>query len=411
FTAAGSIVRRRLLDQRQAGAAGGRLALLLQQLVERQVHDVAAALGGDQHLGCGAQHLFHGFEIEALAGDARRARVLGEQLGEARALALGLGDHFGAVSFRVLDAAGGRTAGARHDVVGVLLRFQFQPFLVLARLDGVTHRRLHWRREVGVLQVHGSHFQAGAIVVQRLLHELARLLRDLGAACAEDEIEVVAADDLADGALGDIRQRLVGVAHIEEIRGRIAAAVLHGEIDGDDVLVLGEHLRTVREARDLADVDLVDGLDRPRQVPVQARRRGGLQLAETQYHTGLGGIDLVQAGSQPAQRQYGQQQADDGTVAGRHLRVAATAAEQPRQLTLQVAYQLIEVRRVALAAAAATAPGILVALSRLIPGHDALREYSWIRWRRTADCRNRPLPPQPRQCRRSCSVASSDSRA
>jgi hypothetical protein len=46
------------------------------------------------------------------------------------------------------------------------------------------------------------------------------------------------ADDFAHGGLGHLHHGLVGVLAFEQPGARIAQAVLHGELDLDDVLVL-----------------------------------------------------------------------------------------------------------------------------------------------------------------------------
>ena len=58
----------------------------------------------------------------------------------------------------------------------------------------------------------------------------------------KDEVELAAADDLTDGALGDFLQCLVRIAHVECVRHRLRAPVLHGDIDVDEILVARDRL-------------------------------------------------------------------------------------------------------------------------------------------------------------------------
>src|SRR6266581_2661929 len=94
-------------------------ARLLHDLVERQVQQAAGAAVVHHDLVGRGQDLLHGVDVDALAGDGRRLRVLGEHLLEARGVALGARDHALLVALGLLQQARRRAARARNDVVRI----------------------------------------------------------------------------------------------------------------------------------------------------------------------------------------------------------------------------------------------------------------------------------------------------
>ena len=129
-----------------------------------------------------------------------------------------------------------------------------------------------------------------------------------------------AADHLAHGAFGHRLHRAFGVLDVEQV---VADAVRldppqHREVDIDDVLVAGEHQALFRHVAHggaaakivddaHADVDLADlqrlrrqrGLDRIRQMIVQARLDLADVLAEAQHDADLVRLDAEEAGHAP----------------------------------------------------------------------------------------------------------------
>src|SRR5689334_24194939 len=142
-----------------------RRAALLQQLLERQQEKIAAAAVVHHYLVRRRQNLAHRVDVDALARHLRRLGVLGQDLPEARRVALGVGDHALLVALGLLLQARGRAACARNDVVGVGLAFVLLALPVLARLDRVVERRLHLLGRLRVLQRHGAYLDAGVVAV------------------------------------------------------------------------------------------------------------------------------------------------------------------------------------------------------------------------------------------------------
>ena len=138
--------------------------------------------------------------------------------------------------------------------------------------------------------------------------------------------------DLAHRALGHRLHGAFGILDVEEI---IADAVRldppqHGEIDVDDVLVAGQHQAFFRHVahgpaaprrivdqrhadRDGGDAQRLrqqHGLDRIRQMIVQARLHGAHMLAEAQHDAELFGLDAEESGQSPDRQRADQDQRD-----------------------------------------------------------------------------------------------------
>ena len=157
------------------GCGAGAGAARPREIAERQIgHDAGAALrpGIDDGLVGAAEHALHGFQIHALAGHVGRLLVLLIDLGEARGLALGLGDGLLAIGFGVLDDLGGAAARFRHDAIGVGLRLVLRPLEIGARRLHVAEGVDDLGRRIDLLQLHLLHQDAGAVIVERLLHQL-----------------------------------------------------------------------------------------------------------------------------------------------------------------------------------------------------------------------------------------------
>jgi hypothetical protein len=67
--------------------------------------------------------------------------------------------------------------------------------------------------------------------------------RDLVALFGQGRVHLHLADHFAHRRLGGLHHRFLRVLALEQPGARVAQAVLHGELDLDDVLVLGQHGR------------------------------------------------------------------------------------------------------------------------------------------------------------------------
>ena len=233
-------------------------------------------------------------------------------------------------------------------------------------------------RHADALQVDADDLDAGVVGGDRALDEVLGLGADLLPARLEHEVELALPDHLADGALADLAERLLGIAHVEGELDRVGAPVLHGEVDVHERLVLGQHARAVGEAPELGHVDHGAPVDRPRQAHVEPARRRLDVLAEARDHRALGGLVQVEAPEQDPDGDEADRERARGRSRGRRRcptgrrrsppPAAAAAAEQPAQPLLQAAQQLVEVGRALVGPAL---PGILV-LAGIVPGHRVL---------------------------------------
>ena len=183
------------------------------------------------------------------------------------------------------------------------------------------------------------HQHAGAVGVERPLHDLLHLAGDARLLRRQDRLDVAAADDLAHGALG---HRLDGALRVEQVEHEVLRpggvdAPLHVEVDVDDVLVAGQHHALLEHvapappraaAGAVADLDRVDGADvrldhladRVGQVVAQALAGLADVAAEDRVDADLARRDRVEARGEPeqhgAERQRGEALAAHGAAAG-----------------------------------------------------------------------------------------------
>ena len=148
--------------------------------------DVAAVI--DQLLGP-AENPFHRLQINSLPRHVGRLLVFVVDFQEARALALGLGDRLLLVAFGDLQDLRGASARVGDDAVGIGLRLVLQPLEVGARGLHVAERVDHLRRRVDLLHLHLRDLNAGAVAVQRLLHQFLDGLLGRVAGAGEDRLD------------------------------------------------------------------------------------------------------------------------------------------------------------------------------------------------------------------------------
>ena len=306
------------------GAAGfAWCAGLLHELVQRQVKQVAAGAAVHQHFAGAGVDVLHGVQIHALARDLRRFLVLGQHGGKALGVAFGLGGDAGLVAFSFLREAGGGAFGAGHHVVGVGLRQVFGALAFLVGLVHVVKRGFHLlgRLRAALLHVHGDDFNADAVAVQDFLGQLAHAGGDLVALFRQGSVHLHVAQHFAHGAFAGLAKGVVGELAFKQVGARVAQAVLHGELDFDDVFVGREHGRGAQasggdddvaahiDRSDLRDIDGFLPLNGPGQPPVQARvHHGGVVPAELGDDGVLPFLHDEKARAQPHERGCARQQ-------------------------------------------------------------------------------------------------------
>ena len=94
---------------------------------------------------------------------------------------------------------------------------------------------------IDLLQLHLVDADAGAVAVERPLHQGLHGLLGLLPLLREDRLDLRLADHLAHGAFGHLFDGGVGVLDVEQVLGGVLDAPEHDEVDVDDVLVAREH--------------------------------------------------------------------------------------------------------------------------------------------------------------------------
>jgi hypothetical protein len=258
------------------------------------------------------------------------------------------------------------------------------------RLVGIALRRNDRLGHLDVRQVDRRHRDAGVVLsIVRWIRSRVRVVISWRLPTMMSN-RASSADDLADRALADFAQRLLGLADLEQEPDRITQLVLHAERHFDQVDVGREHARLVLEAADLGDIDLGHLLERP-PVEAEARLADIDEPAKPLHDTALGCADLESRHVHPAgdgehagERQHRAAALRVGaTTTATTLRSAAGAAlQQVLELALEILERLIDVLAFL---AWALAPGVLVA-ARFVPCHiDRDPSVSWMVMHR--DCK------------------------
>ncbi len=184
------------------------------------------------------EDVLDGVHVQAATHDFGRQRVLLLELQEAGSLAFGDRGHPRLVSLRVLLHARGRAFGNGDDAVGGRLRLFDEALLIGERLVGIALRRDDRLGNLHVGEVYRRDRDAGVVEVERALNEFFGPPRDLRPGRADQHIiERAASDDFANGALADLAQRELRIAHAEQHLARIGELVLHRETHVDEVHV------------------------------------------------------------------------------------------------------------------------------------------------------------------------------
>ena len=340
----------------------GRRRTPRRQFVERQIgHDALAGRAAviDQLFGA-VEDALHGLEIDALARHVLGLGIFVIDLEEAGALAARLGDRLLLVAFGNLQNLRGASLGVRNDAVGIGLRLVLQPLEVGARRLHVAEGVDDLRGRIDLLHLHLGDLDARAVTVERLLHQLLHALLGGGAGAGQDRLDVGLADDLAHRAFGHRLHGAFGILDVEEEVGRALRldAPQHGEVDVDDVLVAGQHQAFLRHVahgaaapRGIVDQGHADGnggdaqrlrqqhgLDRIRQVIVQAGLGVADIFAEAQHDAELFRLHAIEAGHAPDRDRadHDQRNAEPGEIA---------AGQQLLQPVLTAPQEILEIGR------------------------------------------------------------------
>ncbi|EDT38573.1 conserved hypothetical protein [Burkholderia ambifaria MEX-5] len=332
---------------------------LLDELVERQVHDVAA-LVADEHLRRVRIDCLHRLEVHPLANHRGRLRILRIDLLEAVGVAFGLRDHAIGVRLRFVDEFRGIALRLGQQVVRIGLRGTLGGLAVVARLRDFCVRGVRLLRRRDALHRDGRDLEPRLVAIEIALDRGGQLLAQRVAVLVQHVGRAARADDRAHRGLGGLRHAALGVDAAEQVIGCRTDPVLDDETHVDDVGVARQHrgFLHVRETHDVVAADLdradlrrIDDLvrrERIRRAPVHALADRAGQLAELQHDARL----AVLHDEQPAARVDRDQHADhdaDADARGPAVvgpeAVAALAAEQAAQTPVEVAPHLVEIGR------------------------------------------------------------------
>src|SRR5690606_38404008 len=141
-------------------------------------------------------------------------------------------------------------------------------------------------------------------------------------------VPVAPANHLAHGALGGVAQGLLRVDRAGQVHARILAPVPGAGLDGDEVLVAGQHARLVGAHDHLTGGVHAPGPDRPGPLEVGARGHDPVVLAEAQHDAALALVHQLEAVEHQPDRDHGQDPGRGIDAAGRAAATPATAAAE-----------------------------------------------------------------------------------
>ena len=175
------------------------------------------------------------------------------------------------------------------------------------------------------------------------------------------------ADHLTHRALAGLGEGALRATDAKQPLLRVFDAVLHVEIDIEQVFVAGQHANPLRGvALHPGDFDDAHFLDRPRPLEIEPGAHGAMVFAEAQHHAARGFIDLL-GGVEQRQQQHQRERDQDDSAGSAGATTGAAPAKQAPESFAQLLQGLFEIRGIAFF------PGVaLFFLSGLVPGHGSL---------------------------------------
>ena len=134
---------------------------------------------------------------------------------------------------------------AGNHVIGISFGFVFGTFAFLTGFEHIVECGLHLlgRTHTALLQVDTDHFDTHVVMVEYGLHDFANTRGDLLAVFRQGRIHAHLANHFAHCCFGRLHHRVRRVFAFEQIGACISEAVLHSELDFDNVFIFGQHGR------------------------------------------------------------------------------------------------------------------------------------------------------------------------
>ncbi len=245
-----------------------------------------------------AQHFFHGFDIQTLAGNFRRGFVFRQDLRKASHFTLGFQNGLGLIGACLFEDTLRLTIRPRLDFVGIRFRFTNVLLLVLTRGNGIVKRGLHLFRRTRRLEVDVQQSDTHVVRANRLFQLTLGIATDHGTTFGQNAIHGVFADHAAQRAVGGLTQTVVRAGHAKQIALRIGSAVLHVHLNAHHVFVRGQHDAGSRKFAHRLHVHRLNVIDKGR-FPVQARLNQMAELTKTGDHAALGLFNGIETAGRP----------------------------------------------------------------------------------------------------------------
>mmetsp|Transcript_27231 Transcript_27231/g.49834 ORF Transcript_27231/g.49834 Transcript_27231/m.49834 type:complete len:278 (-) Transcript_27231:2640-3473(-) len=195
----------------------------------------------DDHLVDVTQNLFHGFQIETLAGHFWCFGVFLENSGKARRLTLCFIHNLCTVPFGFFQNLCSFTTGFRQNAVCIGVRHVLQTVTLLGSGLNVPEGVNHAGRRIGTVKVHTHDIYTTVVAVECVLNERLQTVGNHTTVSVQDWSELGLCNDLTHGRFRHGANGLGWISQVEQVFGRVRDVPNHLIVDIHNIFVAGQH--------------------------------------------------------------------------------------------------------------------------------------------------------------------------
>ena len=274
-----------------------------------------------------AQHFFHGFDIQTLAGNFWSRFILRQDFRKASHFTLSFKNGLGLVCASFFQNTLRLTVSPRLNFVGVSFRFTNVLLFVFTCGNRIIKRGFYFFRRTSRLEVDVQQGNPHVVRTNGLFQLTLSIATNDGTSFSQDTVHGVFTDHAAQGAVGSLTQAIVRAGDAEQIAFRIGHAVLHVHLNAHDVFVRRQHDAGSRQFTDRLNVNRLNAINEGR-FPVKARLNQMAKFTKASDDATFSFFNGIKTAGCPDNNRSGGNDADDTPAhwPTRSLR-AATAAQ------------------------------------------------------------------------------------
>ena len=184
-----------------------------------------------------AQHFFHGFDIQTLAGDFRSRFILRQNFCKASHFTLRFKNGLGLVRTSLFKDTLRLTVSPWLNFVGVSFRFTNVLLFVFTCGNRIIKCGFHFLRRTRRLEVDVQQGDTHVIRTNRLFQLTLGIATNDGTPFGQDTVHRVFTNNATQRAVGCLTQAVVSAGHAKQIAFRVGHAVLYVHLNAHDVFV------------------------------------------------------------------------------------------------------------------------------------------------------------------------------